>query len=344
MAHRDVERRFSAISWGSVFAGALTVLAVSLLLSFLSSALGFGQVDATSHDPLSGVGSAVGWSSALFLLISLAAGGYLAGYLSGVAGWVHGFLTWAIALLVAAYLSVSAIGGVLNATGSVVSGAASVTSSAASAAGQAVGGIGSAVGSAVSSLAERLEGSDLNLDNDQALAQLRRQAQQINVDALQPKLIQDQLKGARNDVTSAAQDLASNPTNYEEIGKALLEKLRDRVQKVRTEVNRDDVVKAISANTSMTQQEVEQAADRAVALYKDVANRAGEQLDVVEQNINTAQERLAQLKQQALEQADRAAAAASRGALWAFFGGLLGAVVAIGAGILGSRSPLARRY
>lgn len=340
MAHLDVERRFSAISWGSVFAGALTVLAVSLLLSFLSSALGFGQVDATSHDPFSGVGSAVGWSSALFLLISLAAGGYLAGYLSGVAGWVHGFLTWAIALLVAAFLSVSAIGGVLNATGSVVSGAASVTSSAASAAGQAAGGIGSAVGSAVSSLAQRLEGSDLNLDSDDALAQLRRQAQQINVEALQPKLIEDQLKGARNDVTSAAQDLASNPTNYEEIGKELLEKLRERVQKVRSEVNRDDVVKAISANTSMTQQEVEQAADRAVALYEDVANRAGEQLDAVEQNINAAQERLAQLKQQA----DRAAAAASHGALWAFFGALLGAVVAIGAGIAGSRSPLARRY
>lgn len=343
MAHLDVDRRFSAISWGSVFAGALTVLAVSLLLSLLSSALGLGQVDATSNDPLAGVGAAFGWSSALFLLISLAAGGYLAGYLSGVAGWVHGFLTWAIALLIAAYLSFSAIGGAINVTGSVVSGAASVTGTAASVAGQAVGGVGSAVGSAVTGLAKHLENSDLNIDGDDTIAQLKRAAQQANFDALQPQLLEQQLAGAKDDIGTAAQDLASNPTNYEAIAKSLVEKLRERVKTVRAEVKRDDVVKAISDNTTLSESEVQQAADRAIELYNKAANRAGEQLDAIERNITAAQARLDELKTQALLQADRTAAAAAKASLWAFFGALIGGIVAVLFGAIGARSPLTTR-
>lgn len=345
MSHLEVERRFSAISWGSVIAGVLTVLAVSMLLSLLSSAFGLGMVDAKAADPLSGVGSAFGWSSAIFLLISLAAGGYLAGYLSGAAGWVHGFLTWALALLIAAYLSVSALSGALNITGSVISGAANVTGTAASAAGQAVGGLGQAVGSGVSALAERLEGTDLNLDGDDTLAQLRRAAQQANLEALQPRLIEQELSGAREDVTNAAQDLASNPTNYEAIGKDLIDQLRGRVEKIRTEINRDDVVEAIAQNTTLTETEVQQAADRAIGLYNGIATRAGDQLDAIERNVTAAQERLVQLKAQAIEQADVAAAAAAKASLWGFFGALLGAVIATLFGALGARSPLvARRY
>jgi hypothetical protein len=345
MAHLDVDRRFSAISWGSVFAGALTVLAVSMLLSLLSSAFGLGMVDATSNDPLAGVGSAFGWSSALFLLISLAAGGYLAGYLSGVAGWVHGFLTWAIALLIAAYLSFAAIGGALNVSGAVLGGAANVAGSTVSAAGQAVGGVGSAVGSAVSGLANRLDGSNLQIDGGDALAQLRRATQDANLEALQPQLIEQQLSAGREDISNAAQDLLSNPTNYEAISKTLLDKLRERVATVRSEVNRDDVVKAIADNTTLSEPEVQQAADHAIGLYTEIANKAGDQLDAIDRNVTAAQERLTELKAQALEQADRTAAAAASASLWAFFGALLGAIVAVVAGIIGARSPItARRY
>ena len=345
MSHLEVERRFSAISWGSVFAGVLTVLAVSMLLSLLSSALGLGMIDAKANDPLSGVGSAFGWSSAIFLLISLAAGGYLAGYLSGAAGWVHGFLTWALALLIAAYLSISAISGAVSLTGSVISGAASVTGTAASAAGQAVGGLGQAVGSGVTALAKRLEGTNLNLDGDEALEQLRQAAQQANLEALQPRMIEGELSGAREDVTNAAQDLASNPTNYEAIAKGLIEKLRGRVEKIRAEINRDDVVQAIAQNTNLTEQEVQQAADRAIGLYNGIATRAGDQLDALERNVDAAQVRLAELKVQATEQADQAAAAAATASLWGFFGALIGAIVAVIFGAIGARSPLvARRY
>ena len=344
MAYVEADKRLKIISWGSVIAGALTVLAISLLLSLLTSGLGLGMVDAQSNDPLNGVGATFGWTSAIALLISLAAGGYLAGYLSGVAGWVHGFLTWAVALLIAAFLSFAAIGGAINLSGALLGGAANITGSVAGAAGNAVGGAAGIIGNAATSLADTLDTNGItDVDGDDVAAQLRQAAGQANLQALQPELIQEQLTGARQDVTTAGQELLANPQNYETIANDLLAALQARVTTLESEIDRDAVVTAIADNTTLTEPQVQQAADRAIELYQGIATTAREQLNTIEQSVTTAQARLKTLQAQALEQADRAAAAASSAALWAFFGALLGGVVAVGAGIIGARSPVDAR-
>ena len=59
------------VSWGSVFGGVMTVLAVSVLLSILNSSIGLFMFDPLAEHPASGIGAAVGIGSALILLISM---------------------------------------------------------------------------------------------------------------------------------------------------------------------------------------------------------------------------------------------------------------------------------
>lgn len=92
------------ISWGSVIGGVITVLAVSLLLSTLGTSLGFSIVDPTSDDPINGAGTTVVIWSAVSIIISLAAGAFIAGRLAANDGLIHGFLVWATSLIVAAVL------------------------------------------------------------------------------------------------------------------------------------------------------------------------------------------------------------------------------------------------
>lgn len=342
-AEVDADRRVKIVSWGSVIAGAVTVLAVSLLLSLLAGGMGLGQVDADANNPLGGVGATFGWSSALFLLISLAAGGYVAGYLSGVGGWIHGFLTWAVAMLVAAWLSVAALGGIINTTGSVLGGAANVTGNAAQAATNVAGGTTALIGNAVNTLATTVDEQifdDLDVD---VRDQLTQAARQIDLAALEPEVIENQLEGARADLVQAGRALVMDPTAYGTVIDDLLASLRERAETLNAEINRDDVVAAIAANTTLTDAQVEDAADRVIALYNDLATEVRDQVNSTDETVSAAQERLVALQDRALEQAERAADAASGAALWAFFGGLIGAGVAVAAGVMGTRSPVALR-
>lgn len=64
------------VSWGSVFGGVMTVLAISVLLSILNSSIGLFMFDPLSGHPASGIGTAVGIGSAVILITGMAAGGF----------------------------------------------------------------------------------------------------------------------------------------------------------------------------------------------------------------------------------------------------------------------------
>ncbi|QWA12403.1 hypothetical protein GTU79_06580 [Sodalis ligni] len=72
-------------SWGAIIGGVITVLAISVLLSVLETALGLSRVEPYTEQPAQGVGSAVTVWSFISILISLACGGYVAGRLAGAA-------------------------------------------------------------------------------------------------------------------------------------------------------------------------------------------------------------------------------------------------------------------
>lgn len=118
------------ISWGAVIAGVVTFLALTLMLSLVTAALGLGMADLDSSNPGEGVGLATGLWSLVTLVVALAAGGYVAGVLAGQAGLIHGFLTWATALLAAVVLASLLVGNVLGAAGSVLGSTASTVTDA----------------------------------------------------------------------------------------------------------------------------------------------------------------------------------------------------------------------
>lgn len=109
------EGRVHNVSWGAIFAGVVTFLAIVLVFSLLTAAAG-----------LSGSGTGAAVVSVIGLLLAFFGAGGVAGAMAVRGGLVHGFLTWATSVLATVLLVVlltlgtaGAVGGVL---GSVVSG------------------------------------------------------------------------------------------------------------------------------------------------------------------------------------------------------------------------------
>ncbi len=128
------------VSWGAILAGAVTTLAVSLLLWAFALAI---VLSATTPTVASLKGSvAAAWITGIVTtLIGGLAGGAVAGYLPGnprrLITITHGFLAWALAFLVAVAAQTAIVGG---AVGAVTNALVSTTSAAVQSAGSAVGG------------------------------------------------------------------------------------------------------------------------------------------------------------------------------------------------------------
>ncbi|MBK8210493.1 MAG: PhnA-like protein [Rhodospirillales bacterium] len=122
------------ISWGAVLAGVITTLALQLVLSLLGVAIGASTIDpmqdGSPQASSLGTGAGLWWVGTA--LVSVFAGGWVAGRLAGVPvrtdGLLHGFVAWGLATLLLFYMLTttvgSLVGGAFNVVGSVVSGAA----------------------------------------------------------------------------------------------------------------------------------------------------------------------------------------------------------------------------
>jgi putative membrane protein (TIGR04086 family) len=129
---RSLPRGRALIHWGSIFAGAVWALAVTVLLSSLFLALGYAsEMDA--------IGDNLEWFLAASAMAGLFVGGYLAGWLPGVRGWgpglINGMTVWGLILTVSLLIGVPSVLGGAAALLDNVGGASRVTG----AAGQSLG-------------------------------------------------------------------------------------------------------------------------------------------------------------------------------------------------------------
>lgn len=112
----------SNTAWGAILAGVVTFLALTILLSIATAAMGLQGAS----------GTVAGIWSVVALAIALAAAGYVAGALAVRAGLLHGFLTWATSMLailvLAGWLGTSLLGAVGNVAGTVAQTVAQSTS------------------------------------------------------------------------------------------------------------------------------------------------------------------------------------------------------------------------
>jgi hypothetical protein len=134
------------VSWGSILAGAVALLAVSGLIWSLCLAIILSATHATVGS-VKGALVAAYVTAILTTLIGAFVGGMVAGYLPGnprrIVSMAHAFLAWAVAFVFAAFLHLGLLGGSARTTAEV---ATSTVSAAVQSAGAAVGGAAGAAG------------------------------------------------------------------------------------------------------------------------------------------------------------------------------------------------------
>lgn len=338
---REIRGRFSRVSWGSIFAGVLTALAISVLLSLLATSISLFMFNPTADDPTSGIGTNVGIWTVVSMLLSLVAGGFVAGKLAGTEGMIHGFLVWATSSIVTIILVVMLAVGAVKATANVLGAMSSVV-------GNVISGVGSAAASGTSAVADQIQdlfdnsdfNSNLNGYDNNLQQDIRTALRKSGVKEFQPAYLQNQMNQIKRDFNKTAKQIATHPKDAQSLMNGFLERLKNRADRFGQSISRQDVVKAISNNTNLSQAEVNQAADQYIDLYNQAVREGKQQIDNLQQTIQNAQQNWEQLKQQALQEAEDATNAAARSALWSFFGMLVGAIVCAFFGVLGARQTI----
>ena len=146
-AHADTRAvLLNEVSWGAIFAGAVTALVTQVIVNLVGVGVGLASVGTTAADNPSASTVSMGagvWFVASGIVASLA-GGLIAGRLSGKplpgAAALHGLVSWAVTTLVVLYLLTSAASGLVGGTLGTVS--------------SALGGAGNLVGGTVQTAAQ----------------------------------------------------------------------------------------------------------------------------------------------------------------------------------------------
>lgn len=329
------------VSWGSVFGGVMTVLAISILLSILSTSIGLFMLDPLSDHPASGIGTTVGIGSAVALIVSMSIGGFIAGKLAGLDGMIHGFLVWATTLIVATIIGIMMAVGAAKLTANVLGSVSSVV-------GNVLSGIGSAAGSGVSALSDQAKElfGDINFDTDlkgeDIPKDIRTALAKSNIKELQPDYLQNQLSEIKDDLGKAVKQAVASPQDADNIMSKFMDKLQQRASKITQNIDRNDLAKAIANNTNLSTAEANKAIDQYISMMNNAKIEIQQQINNLQQALQKATQEWKELKHKALVAADEASDAAARSALISFFAILIAAILCSVAGSYGSRKTQER--
>jgi hypothetical protein len=240
---------FRPLSWGAVLAGTFTALSLHLLITLFGAGLGVRMVNTLSDpDPAKKltIGMGIVWS--LSALLSLWAGGWVAGRFTPEAsrrfGALHGFLVWSVATVATVFF----VGG---GAGLLLGGAAKATAKGVSAVGQQAGNL-------LSKADGGLLGSFMENNRD-----------------LLGGFVKELAPAGENNANPGGGNRPGglSPRGQREVSWALF---RLFTQDERTPANRDAVVKAITDNTGMSESDARQRVDEWIAAY----DRAQESLRI----------------------------------------------------------------
>lgn len=317
------------ISWSAIMAGVVTFIAMLLTFSLIGSAIGFGTVAPTASNPLDGVGTGVLIWTVVAFVLSLAAGGFVAGVTSRRMGLVHGFLTWATGVIaLVAILSFVTVGA-FSAVGSTLGSVFSV-------AGQSVETVASGTGDLISKGYEEFVGEVGTVDTQELEDQTTQILQDTDVPELQPNYLNGQLDEAMTEITDAGKEIAVNPENAEEIIQQTVNSLQEKAETIANAADRDAIANAVNENTDLTQAEAEEATDNIYNGLQTASEEAQQMLNETSERITQVQVEVEQTIEEARVQADEAADATAKASVWGFIGLILGMILTAGTGLFGS--------
>ncbi len=311
----DYGRRSAAIkrvSWGAIFAGALVAVVTGFVLNLLGLGIGLQTFDpATESDSVGGFGIGQGIWTVISSLVSLFAGGWVAGRLAGMPrktdGMLHGVVVWALTTLLTLYLLTSGVGRV-------VSGVTGLIGSGLSAIGSGV----TAVAPAAADLAQEQFGVDLqNLD----VEAIRAEAEQLLRDTGDPDLTPEALADQADAVArNAPDDIADADV------RAAIDRAYGRAEGVVRDVDRADLVNVLAARTGMSEAEARETVTSWEAQFQSARRTVSQEVD--------------SLQTEAVSAAESATDFLGTAALVGFFALLLGALAAGFGGGVGSPHDL----
>ncbi|HET9378730.1 MAG TPA: hypothetical protein VFO40_27410 [Chthoniobacterales bacterium] len=293
------------ISWGAIIGGTIIALVTQITLSLLGIGIGASTIHVQSGQTGSGLGSGSAIWLVLTILISLFAGGYVAGRLAGFPakqeGMLHGLITFGLATLLSLYFLTTALGAIIGGAGAALGSVLNVAGH----------GIATAAPKVADAAQQKLAEQGIDLSNLQAQAdELLRQTGKPQ---LQPENLQSQAKNTVSQNT--AQNTPTNPTDQNAAGASdLINKLFSQGKDTLTAVDRDAAINVIVARTGKSREEAGQIVDKWQATYQDARNK-----------LELAKE---QAIQKSKEAADAAAKAATQAGLLGALAMVLGAVVA----------------
>jgi hypothetical protein len=204
------------VSWGAIFAGAVTALVTQVVLNLIGVGVGLASVgtNAADNPAASTVSLGAGLWFVLSGIVASLAGGLIAGRLSGKplpgAAALHGLVSWAVTTLVVLYLLTSAatglVGGVLGTVSGALGGAGNLVGgtvqTAAQAAAPALSKISNPLDGIEQTVREQAAGQDPQAARDAAVAAVRAV---LTGDPAQ----REQAKGRAADALARAQGVSS---------------------------------------------------------------------------------------------------------------------------------------
>ena len=242
------------VSWGAIFAGAVTALVTQVIVNLVGVGVGLASVGPTAADNPSASTVSMGaglWFVASGLVASLA-GGVIAGRLSGKplpgAAALHGLVSWAVTTLVVLYLLTSAASGLVGGTLSTVSGA--------------LGGAGNLVGGTIQTAAQAAAPSLSKISNpldgieqkvrQQSAGQDPQAAKDAAVAAVRAVLTGDpaqkeQAKSRAADALAKAQGIAPDQA------KAQIDEYQQQYEQAVTTARQKAEAAAVAAKSAATQ-------------------------------------------------------------------------------------------
>lgn len=302
------------ISWGAVFAGLVVALVLQLALSLLGFGIGVGTIEPTQEEnPMSGLGTGALIWWIVSMLISLFAGGWVAGRLAGMPttadSILHGIVTWSLFTLVTFYMLTTAVGSIISGVGGVVGQTLSL-------AGRGVAAVAPEVAGVVQNELE-----ERGITTDMLKQEARQILKQTGKPELQPEALEREAQRAGQTAQGAAGEAAADPQSAGSTFDEVMDQLYGRGQEVASAADREAAVNIIMKRTGKSRAEANEIVDSWVQTY--------------EQAKQQYKETRAEVGQRARTVGEDVASAVSKAAIYAFFGLLLGAIAAAIGGKLG---------
>ena len=317
------------LSWGSIFAGVVTFIALFMTFSLIGSAIGFGMVEPTSNNPLDGVGTGLMIWTVVTFILSLFGAGFVSGVAARRVGLVHGFLTWATSMIVTIVMLSYVTIGAFSVVGSLLGNIASAV-------GNGVENVASGTADVASKAFDEITGNMGDINTDQLETDVRDVLKDTDVPELQPNYLQDQVSDATSDITDAGKKIATDPNKADEIIDDLSTKLKDRATKISDSVDEEAISNAVAKNTDLNQQEAQEATQNIVNGLQKASDEAQQQIETAQQNLEQAKQDIDQAVKDARKKADEISDATAKASIWGFIAMVLGLVLTSIGGMVGA--------